>query len=56
MIKEVPWRSGHMFFETTVNLKRLHLLCEKTGAVAVAQPGLTAGSQVDEMLLSLKIF
>ena len=26
-----------------VNLKRLPLSCEKTGAIALAQPGLTAG-------------
>ena len=39
-----------------VNLTRLPLLCEITGAVALAQPGLTAGRLADEMLLSLKIF
>ena len=31
-------------------------LCEKTGAVTLAQPGLTAGRQADEMLLHLEIF
>ena len=39
---------------------QLSLLCEKTGAVALAQPGLMAGwqagSQADEMLLHLEIF
>ena len=30
--------------------------CEKTGAVALAQPGLTTGRQADEMLLHLVIF
>ena len=28
-----------------VNLMQLPLLCEKTGAIALAQPGLTAGWQ-----------
>ena len=39
-----------------VNLSRLSFLCEKTGAVVLAQPGLTAGSPADEMLLHLEIF
>ena len=32
------------------------MLCEKTGVVALAQLALMAGSQADEMLLSLEIF
>ena len=28
-----------------VNLTRLPLLCEKTGALAIVEPGLTAGRQ-----------
>ena len=39
-----------------VNRRRLSLLCEKSGAVALAQPGLTAGRQADEILLNLEIF
>ena len=38
-----------------VNLTRLPLLCDKTGALAIVEPGLTAGWQADETLLSLKI-
>ena len=34
-----------------VNLMQLPWLCEKTGALALAQPGLMAGWQADEMLL-----
>ena len=34
---------------------RLPLLCEKTGVVAPAQPGLMAGMQADKMVLYLKI-
>ena len=33
-----------------VNPMQLPLLCEKTGVVTLAQPGLTAGWQADEML------
>ena len=43
-----------------VNPSWLPFLIAKTGAIALAQPGLTAGrqadSQVDEMLLHLEIF
>ena len=39
-----------------VNPSWLSFLCEKTEAVALAQPGLTAGSLADEMLLHLEIF
>ena len=39
-----------------VNPLWLPFLCEKTGAVALAQPGLTAGRRADEMLLHLEIF
>ena len=44
-----------------INLAQLmHLLCEKTGAIALAQLGLMAGiqagTQTDEMLLHVKIF
>ena len=39
-----------------VNLSRLSFLCEKTGAVALAQLGLMAGSPADEMMLHLEIF
>ena len=43
-----------------VNPSRLPFLCEKTGAVTLAQPGLTvgrqSGSQADKMLLYLEIF
>ena len=39
-----------------VNPSRLSFLCEKTGAVALAQPGLMASSPADEMLLHLEIF
>ena len=35
---------------------RLPLLCEKTGAVALAQPGLIAGCRADKMLVHLEIF
>ena len=31
------------------------ILCEKNGAIALAQPGLMAGSSADEMLLHLEI-
>ena len=34
----------------------LPLLCEKTGAIELAQPGLMAGMQADEMLLNSKVF
>ena len=39
-----------------VNPSQLAFLCEKTGAVALAQPDLTAGRQADKMLLHLEIF
>ena len=39
-----------------VNPSRLPFLCEKTGAVALVQPGLMAGRLADEMLLHLEIF
>ena len=39
-----------------VNPSRLSFLRKKTGAVALVQPGLTAGSQADEMLLHLENF
>jgi len=39
---------------------RLPFLCEKSGAIALALPGLTAGSQsvsqADKIVLNLKIF
>ena len=38
-----------------VNLTQLPLLCRNSRAVALAQPGLTAGSPADEMLLHLEI-
>ena len=39
-----------------VNPVQLPLLCEKTGATAVAQPGLTAGrQQADKMLPNVEI-
>ena len=40
-----------MFFRTTFSL-----VCVKTGAVALAQPGLTVDCQADEMLVHLEIF
>ena len=36
----VLWNNGF------VNPTRLPLLCEKTGALAIVEPGLTAGQQV----------
>ena len=33
-----------------VNLTRLPLLCEKTGALAIVEPGLTAGRQAGRPL------
>ena len=39
-----------------INQSRLPFLCEKAGAVALAQPGLTADRQADEKLLHLEIF
>ena len=38
-----------------VNPTQLPLLCRNSRAVALAQPGLTAGSLADEMLLHLGI-
>ena len=38
-----------------VNLMQLPLLCRNSRAVALAQPGLTASSPADEMLLHLEI-
>ena len=36
---------------------RLPFLCEKSGAIALALPGLTAGSQEDEIvLIFLKLY
>ena len=35
---------------------QLHLLCEKTEAIALVQLGLTTGRQEDKMLLNLEIF
>jgi len=35
---------------------RLPFLCEKSGAIALVLPGLTAGSQADEIELNLEIF
>ena len=38
-----------------VNPLLLPLLCEKTGAIALVQPGLMAGRLADKMLLHLEI-
>jgi len=35
---------------------QLPFLCEKSGAIALALPGLMAGWQADEILLNLKKF
>ena len=35
---------------------QLPFVCEKTGAVALAKPGLTAGRLANKMLLHLEIF
>ena len=51
---EVYKRSSEQQF--FINPSRLPFLCEKTGAIALAQLGLTAGRQADEMLLHLEIF
>ena len=37
-----------------VNPMRLPLLCRKSGAVALAEPGLTAGWLIDEMRVNFK--
>ena len=37
-----------------VNPTRLPLLCRNSGAVALAEPGLTAGWLIDEMRVNLK--
>ena len=39
-----------------VNLPPLPLLCEISGALHLAQPGLTAGWQADEIQVNFKIF
>ena len=39
-----------------VNLPPLPLLCEISGALHLAQPGLTAGRQADEIQVNFEIF
>ena len=39
-----------------VNLPPLPLLCEISGALHLAQPGLTAGWQADEIQVNFEIF
>ena len=39
-----------------VNPPPLPLLCESSGALHLAQPGLTAGCQADEIQVNFKIF
>ena len=39
-----------------VNPPPLPLLCEISGALHLAQPGLTAGRQADEIQVNFKIF
>ena len=42
--------------QNNVNPSWLPFLCEKTGAIALVQVGLTAGRLADKMLLHLDIF
>ena len=39
-----------------LNPPPLHLLCEVSGALHLAQPGLTAGRQADEIQVNFEIF
>ena len=39
-----------------INPPPLHLLCEISGALHLAQPGLTAGRLADEIQVNFKIF
>ena len=39
-----------------VNPPPLPLLCESSGALHLAQPGLTAGRQADEIQMNFEIF
>ena len=39
-----------------VNPMQLPLLCEKTGTLAIVEPGLMAGCLADEMLINFKFY
>ena len=51
---------NHLWNNIFVNPPPLHLLCKISGALHLAQPGLTAdwqvGGQVDEIQVNFKIF
>jgi len=45
-----------LWYNNFVNWHQLSLLCEKTGAIALALPGLMAGWQADKIVLNSEIF
>ena len=47
---------NHLQNNIFVNLPPLPLLCEISGALHLAQPGLTAGRQVDKIQVNFEIF
>ena len=51
----VQWINVHQN-NSFLNLSWLPFVCQKTGDVALAQPGLIAGRLTDEMLLHLEFF
>ena len=47
---------SHVRNNIFINPLPLHLLCEISGALHLAQPGLTAGRLADEIQVNFKIF
>ena len=41
--------------EIFVNAKQMYITCEKSGGLHIAEPGLMAGSQADEIWARLEI-